>query len=130
MFLKQVHHKQRGFTLLELLVVVALLGFLVAVAIPNVLGFISKGDNTAALEEQHNLLVAISAALNWNALNTGDSPPEVFQDYFNEKIPSDPGSVNRDEVAKYLDKTTRFNWSISKYGILSPGSTNNPLYKE
>ena len=118
----KLNHKQKGFSLLELLVVIALLGILAAVAIPNVLRYIGESERTAALEEQHNILIAVSAALNFS----NASPRVIYQEYIDVKIPSIPGTPNFNDPARYLNKTTQFNWNISDTGVLSPG-TDNPL---
>ncbi len=115
--------RQKGYTLIELIVVLLLLGLVASIAIPNVIQYINKGDRAAALEEQHNVLVAISVALSHSTAN----PREIFQQYTDEKVPSLPGSVNTTDPARWLDKETRFEWNITLTGVLTPG-TNNPLY--
>ncbi len=52
-----------GFTLLELLVVVSILGAVSAIAIPNVVKFSSSGQAEAANSELHNVQIAVSAAM-------------------------------------------------------------------
>jgi len=55
--------KQRGFTLVEVLVVVAIVGVLAAVAVPMVSMFIGEGQSEAELTELHNVETAIHALL-------------------------------------------------------------------
>ena len=48
---------KKGFTLVELLVVVAILGILAAVGILSYSGFLSGKDKEQALRSQHNMVV-------------------------------------------------------------------------
>ncbi len=63
---------ERGFTLIEVLVVVALLGVLTAIVVPNVLKFIGSGTIEAANTEAHNVQVAVTAYMAGNELTTAD----------------------------------------------------------
>ncbi|MFC2008516.1 type II secretion system protein [Chloroflexota bacterium] len=79
---------QRGFTLIEILVVVALLGVLVAIVLLNITEFIGSGDVESANVEAHQVQTAVIAYMQANGLRPKDmaetvvdkdGPPEVSQ---------------------------------------------------
>lgn len=59
MRLRLPHQGERGFTLLEILVVVAILGTLAAIVIPNIIHLRNKGIEEAKQTEYHNVQIAV-----------------------------------------------------------------------
>jgi len=79
-FLKQFRYGEKGFILVELLIVIAILGVLTAVAVPNIGKFIGTGTEEAAKTELHNVQLAVVAYM---ADNDGTVPAntDALADY-------------------------------------------------
>jgi len=69
-FLKRIHRESKAFTLVELLIVIAILGILAAVVLPNVTGLTSHGQTEAANAEWVTVQTAMDVMMARSSLSS------------------------------------------------------------
>ena len=69
-FLKRINRESKGFTLVELLIVIAILGVLAAVVLPNVVGLADEGQTEAAGAEFVTVQTAMDVMMAKNSLTS------------------------------------------------------------
>lgn len=93
---------------------IAILGIIAAVAVPNVTRFIGRGESEAQAAELHNVMVAVSAACVEGAV--GSCTP-----YGDTQIDPDNPTGGDDDPATYLLNITQWNYTVLADGTTSQG---------
>ena len=125
---------KKGFTLMELMIVVAVLGILAAILIPNFRGVTADAKNSTAKADLRNLKMAVILYQNQFNVLPDDSSEDKFEECLQnysprvvDRVPTDPWSSSGDKYQYDVsdDGTTFGIWSVGQDGTSETTITND-----
>lgn len=111
--------KQRGFTLLEIMVVIVILGLLASFIVPNLMGNKDKADRQKAVSD----IVALENALDMYRLDNGRYPNNQQGLAALIAKPTTPPTPRNYPEEGYLRRLPQDPWG-NDYQLHNPGKTN------
>lgn len=112
-------HKQSGFTLIEVMVVIVILGILAALVVPNVMGKV----DSSKIKTTEITLSSVAKELDTFKMDNNRYPNA--QDGGLEALVTQPEHVKNYPVSGYLNKYPKDSWD-NDLQYVSPGSDGRP----
>ena len=113
---------EKGFTLIELMIVVAIIGILAAIAIPQFTSYRQRGYNATMQSDIHNAATAQEAYFNDNQSYANGSPAfGVLSQY--GFVPTASDVVNTTGTTSQYTINATMNPALSTWQLTGPGGT-------
>jgi prepilin-type N-terminal cleavage/methylation domain-containing protein len=103
----------RGFTLIEILVILAILGIIAAIVIPNVMGFTTAGTLNAANTEASTVKTAAIGYYNDYDSWPADSQVDGFADYYSGTLKA-TYTFDEKGLIKSAEPLAEGGWDLNK----------------
>ncbi|HET8802357.1 MAG TPA: pilin [Marinobacter sp.] len=98
----QINHAQKGFTLIELMIVVAIIGILAAIAIPQYQDYIARSQVNRVMGESGSLKTAVEDCILNGRLDIGSAAGECDPGATASNLMADGGNAGPDLAAADL----------------------------
>ncbi len=115
--------KERGFTLVEILIAVAILGIVAAVAVPTVATIKSRSEAKANSGELMNVASALHSMMSDQELDSVTAIPQASATNAMTAFPDGTYPLNGGATGDYMRQTTtKFTYYVSSAGRVSQDS--------
>jgi general secretion pathway protein G len=93
--LRRIHRQDAGFTLIELIIVMAIIGILMMIAVPRFKGAVTQAKEAVLKEDLHVLRTAIDS-YTMDKQKAPQSLDDLIQDGYLREVPVDPFTRSKD----------------------------------